>query len=148
MTKTVTTNSKKLKFKHCILEMAPHTQINRNLFFILVPFLLLNVTRGHEKTPYCCRSQDRVFDCAHCNLTSIPTGFSPNTEVLKLDWNNINRIPGYIFLNMTLLKTLIISNNPLKSVVNSSFEGRFWFNCSLSEIWKYYSTLCTKNKQN
>jgi len=90
-------------------------------FHVLMTFL---VVTPQQLTEICKRS-GTTLDCTNCNLTTLPQDLMDNTMTdLLLADNLISMIPNNSFANMTSLKTLVLTNNPLQFLHSDAFKGK------------------------
>ena len=75
----------------------------------------------------CCKITEITIDCNNCNYTAVPLHLTNNkTTDLLLASNKIAIIPDGSLANLTSLRRLVLSYNPLQNMNSKTFAGKIF----------------------
>ncbi|KAJ8047978.1 Insulin-like growth factor-binding protein complex acid labile subunit [Holothuria leucospilota] len=107
-------------------------------FAVMVPQILLSDQKVCGQKAVCkCDPSFTKMDCAHRNLSSVPTPLPQSVKKLNLSYNSLRRIPKMAFSSCPLLTNLNLDFNQISEIE----EGAFLGNGNMTSLSMKYNNL-------
>ncbi|XP_019643566.1 PREDICTED: slit homolog 2 protein-like [Branchiostoma belcheri] len=90
--------------------------------FLLLVMILAQLAQIHACPSHCTCELSEVF-CSRRQLTDIPPGVPPKTELLDLSQNQLRRLPRKVFKDLKYLRQLRLDDNHIEKIEDGAFDG-------------------------